>query len=73
MKAKIFIQITLAVVTGLAGLLSLLLGLYLVGGSPAPFFVAGLGSLTICGLVISSLRSQSKLSRNGEGQKPNSQ
>jgi multidrug transporter EmrE-like cation transporter len=60
MKAKTWIQIALAVTTGIGGLSSLLLGFYILGGSPGPFFIGGLGLLMICGMLISSLRRSPK-------------
>ena len=67
---KTRIQIALAVVTGFVGVASIVLGLYILGGSPAPFFIVGVASLFVCGSAISSLRSQSKLTKNGKGQQP---
>lgn len=71
MKAKTWIQIALAVTTGIGGLSSLLLGLYILGGPPGPFFIGGLGLLIICGMLISSLRSSPKVAQDGEAQKSN--
>jgi len=69
-KVKSWLQIALAVATGIVGLASIVLGLYVLGGSPAPFFIVGLASLFVCGSAISSLRSQSMLPKNREGQQP---